>query len=242
MSFVRFDLEGDMALWRNYQESMGAYSCLGPAPANLAGLAGAALGFASPCSLGATNPDYRENARLSKKGLPWPVSPELLAWQRENDLHAACRWNGGIPSRAAWNVKGIKEIKPGGTLLMQQQVIMHPRYEVVFRLPVDECPRLALALRTPAFPLYLGASCCRAIIRSIHITETAPDGEGWAFHTTGGAWGEATPFSRHRVDATASFERIRRDGYWIYPTPEHPGIAAGSPLVRCWCSADECGL
>lgn len=242
MSFVCLDLEGDMALWRDYQESMGAYSCLGPAPSNLAGLAGAALGFASPTSQGASAPDFKKNAVLSKKGLPWPVSPELLAWQQEHDLHVACRWKGDIPAREPWNVKGIKEIKAGDILRMQQQVIMAPRYEVVFQLPGVECDRLAAALRMPAFPLYLGASFCRAIIRNVRITEALPSGDGWAFHTSGGAWGEATPFSRHRTDAEAAFERIRRDGYWIYPTPEYPGLLTDSPLVRSWCSAGECRL
>ncbi|MEG0587599.1 MAG: CRISPR-associated protein Cas5 [Akkermansia sp.] len=243
MSLVCFELSGDMALWRNFQESMGAYSCLGPAPSNIAGLIGAALGFASPYSQGvapqAIHTKLTATEKKKKDQLPWPISPELLIWEKANDLHVACRWIGGIPRREAWNVKGIKAIKEGDTLRMQQQVIMSPHYEIVIQLPEHEVKAVINALKTPAFPLYLGSSFCRAIIRNIRICPQFPNENNWAHHLTGAALGEATPFSRHRVDADTSYERIRRDGYWIYPTPEQPGINTPHPLVRAWCSADH---
>ena len=34
MSILIFELAGEMAMWRNVYESMGSYSCLGPAPGN----------------------------------------------------------------------------------------------------------------------------------------------------------------------------------------------------------------
>ena len=82
MSILIFELAGEMAMWRNVYESMGSYSCLGPAPGNLAGVIGAALGFASPRSQAAEKPDAKQLKNWDKAGLPWPVSPELLAWER----------------------------------------------------------------------------------------------------------------------------------------------------------------
>ncbi len=84
MSILIFELAGEMAMWRNVYESMGSYSCLGPAPGNLAGLIGAALGFASPRSQAAVAPDEKQLKALDKGGLPWPLSPELLAWEEAN--------------------------------------------------------------------------------------------------------------------------------------------------------------
>lgn len=234
MSILLFELAGEMALWRNVYESMGSYSCLGPAPGNLAGLIGAALGFASPRSQAAREPDAKKLKTQDKEGLPWPVSPELLAWEEENDFHAACRWTGGFPRRTPWNVNGCKEIGKGENLRIQQQVIENPRYEVAVALPGLEAERVAVALQRPAFPLSLGASFCRAVIRNVRIAETVPESPYWAFHTESGALGEATPFSRHIVDADHCFERIRSDGYWVYPTPEQPGVLAADPLVRGW--------
>ncbi len=239
MSILLFELTGDMALWRNVYDSMGSYSCLGPAPSNLAGLCGAALGFASPRSHGANAPDTKELKTLDKKGLPWPVSPELLAWEEKNDFHVACRWTGSFPIRVPWNVNGQKEIGKGENLRIQQQVILNPSYEVAMRLPQTEAEKLAAALRTPAFPLYLGASFCRAIVRNIRIAEALPEADNWAFHTAEVPLGEAVPFSRHIVDQTTCFERIESCGYWIYPTKENPDVRPENPLIRGWIRKGE---
>ncbi len=239
MSILLFELAGEMALWRNVFESMGSYSCLGPAPSNLAGLIGAALGFASPRSQAAREPDGKALKKMDKEGLPWPVSPELLAWEEKNDFHVGCRWTGAFPRRVPWNVNGCKEIGKGENLRIQQQVIEKPRYEIAVKLPDAEAERVASALRRPAFPLSLGASFCRAAIRNVRIAEAVPESPDWAFHTDGGALGEATPFSRHIIDSDRCFERIRSDGYWIYPTPEQPGVLAADPLVRGWVRSAE---
>ena len=234
MSILIFELAGDMALWRNVYDSMGSYSCLGPAPGNLAGICGAALGFASPRSMAAKAPDAKLLKQLDKNGLPWPVSPELLVWEVENDFHVACRWTGGIPVRAPWNVNGCKEIGKLENLRIQQQVIHNPSYEVAVRLPEPAAGELVKALRQPAFPLALGASFCRAIVRKVRIAEELPESANWAFHVDGIPLGEAVPFSRHIVNANECFERIESDGYWIYPTPEIPGIRQENPFVRGW--------
>ena len=237
MSILIFEVTGDMALWRNVYEPMGNYSCLGPAPSNLAGLCGAALGFASPRSHAAelNAEDTKKISNFEKKGLPWPLSPELLAWEETNDVQTACRWIGKIPIRAPWNVNGNKTINDSNeNLRIQQQVIFNPAYEVALRLKHDtEVQRLAAALKRPAFPLALGASFCRAIVRNIRISETLPENSGWA-HRSQVPLGEAVPLSRHVVNPEDCFERIESDGYWLYPTPEFQGIAQDSPFVSSW--------
>lgn len=233
MSLLLFELTGEMALWRNVYESMGSFSCLGPAPSALAGLCGAALGFPSPRSQAAEKPDEKLLQTQWKKGLPWPVSPELLQWEQSNDFHVACRWTGGIPRRVPWNVNGCKEVKVGTNLRMQQQVIEKPSYEVGIRIPEDAARKLADALRTPAFPLFLGCSFCPAILRNIRQADALTESNGWAFHTDRTSLGESTPFSRHVVSVStgASFERLKIDGYWVYPTPEMPGVLQTDPLI-----------
>lgn len=234
MKIVLFELAGEMAMWRNVYESMGSFSCLGPAPSNLAGLIGAALGFASPRSQAAVNPDEKALKNQGKGGLPWPVSPELLAWEEACDLRVGCRWLGSFPRRVSYNVNGCKEINGGENLRMQQQVIEHPRYEVAASLPDAEAERVKLALLQPKFPLCLGASFCRAIVREVRLLEQLPEADNWAFRSELSALGEAVPFSRHIVNPELNFERIQSDGYWVYPTPDNPGVANVSPLEHSW--------
>lgn len=234
MSILIFELAGEMAMWRNVYESMGSYSCLGPAPGNLAGLIGAALGFASPRSQAAAAPDEKQLKALDKGGLPWPLSSELLAWEEANDFRSACRWTGGIPCRVPWNVNGYKELGGSENLRLQQQVITDPRYEVAVALPDTEAEHVAAALKCPAFPLCLGASFCRAVVREVRVADVVPESPYWAFRAESGSIGEVVPFSRHIVDPGNCFERIRSDGYWVYPTPEQPGVVSADPLVRGW--------
>ncbi len=234
MKILLFELSGEMAMWRNVYESMGSYSCLGPAPSNLAGIIGAALGFASPRSQAAEKHDEKRLKLWDKGGLPWPVSTELLTWEETCDFHVACRWLGREVRRAPWNVNGCKEINRSDNLRLQQQVILEPAYEVAVKLPEEESERVAAALRKPAFPLCLGASFCRAIVRDVRVEDSVPKSPLWAFPRSIGTLGEATPFSRHIVNPDSCFERIRSDGYWIYPTPEQPGIIEDDPLVCGW--------
>ncbi len=223
-----------MAMWRNPYESMGSFSCLGPAPSNIAGLLGAALGFAAPRSQAAVPQDENLLQKLSREGLPWPVSTELLQWEESNDYHVACRWTGGIPRRVSWNVNGCKEIGKGDNLRMQQQVIENPAYEVVVRVPHEAAEKLEVALKTPAFPLFLGASFCRAIIQNVMVQEALPSGGNWA-QKKEIAWGEVVPLSRHIVNAAEVHERICSDGYWIYPTPVFQGELLPDPLIKGYC-------
>ncbi|OPY88932.1 MAG: CRISPR-associated protein (Cas_Cas5) [Smithella sp. PtaU1.Bin162] len=234
MAFLFFNLSGDMAMWRNPYESMGSFSSLGPAPSNIAGLLGAALGFPSPRSLAAGQQDSKKLKDQMKKGLPWPVSPELLKWEHDNDYHVACRWTGGTPYRMPWNVNGVKEISKGDNLRLQQQVIEKPSYDVLVKLNREEADRSATALKNPAFPLFLGASFCRAIVKNIDIMENIPDGGNWAMHKQY-VFGEATPFTRHVINAEETFERVVSDGYWVYPEPSNPGEILEDPLVKGYC-------
>ncbi|MDD5502970.1 MAG: CRISPR-associated protein Cas5 [Candidatus Thermoplasmatota archaeon] len=237
MTYLIFELSGDMAMWRNPFESMGSYSCLGPSPANLAGLLGAAMGMASPRSQGAAT-DWKALKQLDKNGLPWPVSPELLKWEEDNDYQVACRWQGGFPRRIPWNVNGCKEIGKGENLRLQQQVIDRPLYQVVVRLEASAAAATAGALQRPAFPLYLGASFCPAVVKQIRISDELPSGGNWAqFKKT--AWGEVTPLSRHVINANETCERIHSDGYWLYPTPDFPGEIQTDPLIKGYCRLEK---
>lgn len=234
MSYLVFELTGDMAMWRNPYESMGSFSCLGPAPSNIAGLLGAALGFASPRSQGAADQNEKQLQALSQKGLPWPVSEEMLQWEEANDYHVACRWTGDFPRRVPWNVNGCKEIGKGENLRIQQQIIENPAYEIVVRLSREAAKKMEAALKNPAFPLFLGASFCRAIIKNVRIQDELPPGGNWA-QQKDIAWGEATPLSRHIVNAADTHERICSNGYWIYPTPAFQGELLPDPLIKGYC-------
>ncbi len=237
MKFVCFRLSGETALWRNVYEAIGSFSCLGPAPSALAGLCGAALGFPSPRSQGEPAPDVQALKKQAQGGLQWPVSPQLLEWEKANDCHVACRWRGGMVRRIAWNVNGIKDIHEPENLRMQQQLVSAPDYDVVIRLTdAAAASELAEALSQPAFRLYLGCSCCPAIVREIQLQdEFQQTGGNWAFHVRQNALGEATPLTRHRVGAAQSFDRLAIDGYWIYPTPEMPGVTEADPLTATYC-------
>lgn len=237
MSYLIFELSGDMAMWRNPFESMGSFSCLGPSPANIAGLLGAAMGMPSPCSQGVDDPDWKHLRQLDKQGLPWPVSPELLRWEQDNDYHVACRWTGGLPYRIAWNVNGCKTIRTGENLRLQQQVIDRPSYEVAVRLTREVAEQTAAALKCPAFPLYLGASFCPAIVRHVTVDEKLPPSNDWAQYKKN-VWGEATPLSLHVINAEASGERIVSRGYWLYPTPDFSGEIQEDPLIKGYCLID----
>lgn len=235
MNLLLFELSGDLAMWRNVYESMGSFSCIGPAPGNLAGLFGAALGFASPRSQAAENTDQELLKCEWKKGLPWPLSPELLAWEEANDLKTACRWTGGFPARVPWNINGCKEINKSENLRLQQQVILNPRYDVAVKLAEEtEARRLKDALQCPAFPLCLGASFCRAIVRNVRLADAIPDGKRWAFRSGSGSLGEVVPLSRHIVDPAENFERIVSEGYWVYPVPDNPDRMDTDPFERTW--------
>jgi len=238
MHYLVFELTGELAMWRNPYESMGSFSCLGPAPSNIAGIIGAALGFASPRSQAAAEPNEKALKEQAKGGLPWPVSPELLQWQKDNEYHVACRWTGGFPKRLPWNVNGLKDPSSNTNLRIQQQVIENPSYEVALKLSLEVATRVADALRTPAFPLFLGASFCPAIVKKVRVQENRPEGNGWAYQKSAFAVGEATPLSRHVINADECFERIQADGYWVYPTPLWPGEQQPDPFIRGYCEVE----
>jgi len=240
MRYIRFELTGDMAMWRNPYEPVGSYSCLGPSPSQIAGLLGAALGFAAPRSAAAKlSPKDKTLKATHKIGLPWPVSSELLRWQEDNDYAVACRWLGAIPHRIQWNINGFKSVKDlKSNLRLQQQVVDQPKYEVLIRIAnLSVAERVVEALHNPAFPVCLGASFCRAIIKHVGLLETVPQvagGNDWAYHKACLPIGEAAPFSCHVINPEQTGERIVADGYWVYPTPLHhsPKSESSDPCIR----------
>jgi len=244
-AYLAFILEGDLALWRNAYEPVGSYSCLGPAPSQIAGLLGAAMGMLSPRSHAALTDaqTLKRLRRLRRNGLPWPVAPALLQWEEAYDYAVACRWLGGVPRRIPWNVNGVKEMtRPFDPqpLRLQQQVIDRPRYEVLVRLnDRGAVAGLAQALRNPRFPLFLGAAFCRAIVRSVRVLDEPPtpkSEESWAYRREEITAGETVPFFCHVVNAEETFERVVADGFWVYPTPLHLPEAGiqGDPCCRGW--------
>lgn len=242
MSYLIFELSGEMAMWRNPYESMGSFSALGPAPSNIAGLLGAAMGFAAPRSQAAEDTPDKDSMlkKMDKGGLPWPLSNELLEWEKSTDLHVACRWNGGYPHRIPWNLNGCKDVAlKEGNIRMQQQVIVNPMYEVAVKAPESELKRLESALKQPAFPLYLGASFCKAIIKNVRIEKVLPDNGNWAFGVEKFAIGESVPLSRHVTNPEQCFERIQADGYWVYPTDVSTAKKLDDPFVRTYCTVEE---
>ena len=223
-----FSLKGDIALWRNPYEPMGTFSSLGPAPSHLAGMLGAAMGMATPHSIGSGRRNDAALKHFRKKGLFWPLSEELLQWQERNNYAIAVRWLGKIPKRISWNVNGIKGFKGSDSstnLRILQQIIENPEYEVLIRLNNrDAVKKAGKAIRNPAFPLYLGASFCRAIVenvREIEAPQVVSEGNAWAYRTEKLTVGECTPFTQHVVNQKECFERISCDGFWVYPTPLH---------------------
>lgn len=234
MKHVVFDLTGELAMWRNPYESMGSFSSLGPAPSNIAGLIGAALGLASPRSQASAGADAEKLKKMERNGLPWPVSEELLRWEEENDFHVACRWTGDFPKRIPWNVNGHKEVKfTGETLRIQQQVIQSPSYEVAVRIANDKAAdELAYSLKNPSFRLYLGATFCPAIVKTVSLQNEMTPRSNWACLREDIGFGEVTPFFRHIVNPEKTFERLRADGYWLYSTPEEGGESRKDPFVK----------
>ncbi len=232
MKIVLFTLTGDLALWRNVYDSMGSYSCLGPAPSALAGLCGAALGFAAPRSFGGKTEEKKIPKGKKTAGPIWPVSPELLQWLVDKEVTFACRWTGSYPKRITWNVNGLKEIGKTENLRMQQQVIQSPCYEVAVQLVESAAQELAEALKRPAFRLFLGCSQCPAIVQHVRLTDSLPDSSDWAFHHEENVPGETVPFSRLSLSGQESGNRVVIEGYWVYPIPGLPGIRLDNPFVK----------
>lgn len=244
MHVLTFQLSGDLALWRNPYEPVGSYSALGPAPSNLAGLLGAVMGWAGPRSYAMIEPHSNEAEQVKKTrkkgaiGPVWPVAPDLLAWQKTQDLHLACAWLGGNPRRISWNVNGYKNTDMEN-LRLQQQVIVRPCYRVAVGLKEETAAdELAMHLRSPVFPVYLGESAFRGIITNIARVEDAGVNaapHGWAYRVEHLGLGELMPFSRHVVASAEPSKRVVTEGFWTYPTPLHaPPVQAEIPWVQAY--------
>ena len=220
-------------MWRNPHECNGSFSTVGPAPSHISGLIGASLGFASPWSQGATNPDMKKFEKMKKGGLSWPVSEELLIWLEQYDFHVACRWNGDyLPKRIQWNVNGLNNVKSTkDNLRIQQQVLLNPSYEVAVRInDGDVADKLAKHLKEPSFKLYLGASFCPAFVKKAQLQDEIDVGKNWAFVDENPVYGEATPLFKHVVNPEETFERLVSDGYWVYPMDEKN--KSNNPFVK----------
>lgn len=217
MHIVSFKLSGELAMWRHVEDAKGSYSCLGPAPSNIAGICGAAFGFASPVSVAGLNrrgSGERNSSRSRDERRPlWPISSELLLWQEEVDYHIACALTSRL-RRSSYNVNGYKLATEWGNLQMPQSVLIEPEYQIAVGVKErEQAIRLRTALENPIFPIYLGASFCRGFITDVCLLEQLNSNVRWAQRVPSFGDPEATPFSTH---VTCGFPRITTDGYWNY--------------------------
>lgn len=242
-TYLSFTLWGSHALWRNPYSLHGDYSALGPPPSQIAGLLGAAHGFAAPRTIASSVPLGSKWLKgMGLKGVPHPVSPELLEWQEKNEYAFGCRWLGGVPRRVSWNICGHKDasrIFAQERLRRRRMVVEAPRYQVLVRLNNQGAAEVAArAILNPAFPMYLGNADYRAIVEDILVLR-APRmvgyGCGWAYRVSSGVPGEVQPFTCHVVNPGECGERITIEGDWMYPTPRMPRSAVGNADDPCVC-------
>jgi CRISPR-associated Cas5-like protein len=211
MNLLAFILHGEMALWRNPEDSVGNLSCLGPAPSHLAGIVGAAFGWSS------TNRVFPPKCLVT-----WPVAEELLAWGREHRPKVACRLLSAA-RRTSLNVNGFKNAQTLEYTRLQQSVLHEPRYEVVLGLQSGAAAEaLRLALLNPAFRVFLGSSFCPAFI--LNPARTEPTKTACWARWTEDIQGDSTPFTRHVLD-TKTQVRISKSGYWNYRNPPEVALA-----------------
>ena len=206
---ILFRLWGELALWRSFEDPTGNFSCAGPAPSNIAGICGAALGMVAPKNIASQRVEDKQN----KSNLRWPVSQALLSWEQQEDYHVGCSLESPI-RRIKYNVNGFK-MSTGFDTLRSQQVVLHqPSYRVAVRLKTQaKAIELAEALKHPAFPIFLGASFCRGFVSEVCLTATLPATTPWASHTEAMGGLDSTPLSCHVLSGAP---RIRRVGYWDY--------------------------
>src|ERR1700720_3352183 len=93
---ISFTLRGDIAFWRDFEDSVGNLTCLGPAPSNILGIIGACFGWSS------TNQPHNQKGQA-----PWAYSSQLKKWVERNEPKVAARLL-RAPQRIAMSVNGFK--------------------------------------------------------------------------------------------------------------------------------------
>src|SRR6516165_3937887 len=114
MSIVAFRLQGDIAFWRDFEDSVGNLTCLGPAPSHILGIIGASFGWSS------TNQSHNQKGQP-----PWPFAPRLKEWVDQNRPKVAAQLL-RVPQRISLNINGFKNAQTLAYTRIQQTVLEDP--------------------------------------------------------------------------------------------------------------------
>jgi CRISPR-associated Cas5-like protein len=205
MSILAFTLRGDIAFWRDFEDSVGNLTCLGPAPSHILGIIAACFGWSS------TNRPHNQKGQA-----PWPYAAQLKTWVETNKPKVAARLL-SVPVRIPLSVNGFKNAQTLEYTRIQQTVLENPAYQVALSLESEkELSNLESALMAPAFRVCMGSQFCPAFIRD--VTRLSPDANGrWAFFTP--AIGpDSTPLTI--MELCDPKNRIHKSGYWNYLAQE----------------------
>jgi CRISPR-associated Cas5-like protein len=205
MTTISFTLRGDIAFWRDFEDSVGNLTCLGPAPSNILGIIGACFGWSS------TNQPHNRKGEV-----PWAYSSQLKKWVERNKPKVAARLL-HAPQRIAMSVNGFKNAQTLDYTRIQQTVLEDPAYQIGISVSSDEEVKdLESALKKPAFRVCMGSQFCPAFIRDVGHLD--PDMKApWAFVSpTIGA--DSTPLTL--MDLSNPKNRVHKTGYWNYLTTD----------------------
>jgi CRISPR-associated Cas5-like protein len=201
MRILTFRLKGEIAFWRDFEDSVGNLTCLGPAPTHLLGIIGACFGWSS------TNQPHNQKGRA-----PWPYAEELLKWVGTNKPKVAARLL-NRPRRTAMSVNGIKNAATLESTRIQQTVLEEPEYLIVVSIENEHAIKeLAPALKSPKFRICMGSQFCPAFISNISESSTDQE-ENWAT-TAQTIGGDSTPLTV--LDLKTPTNRLHKIGYWNY--------------------------
>jgi CRISPR-associated Cas5-like protein len=203
MSILAFTLQGDIAFWRDFEDSVGNLTCLGPAPSHILGIIAACFGWSS------TNRPHNQKGQA-----PWPYATQLKTWVETNRPKVAARLL-SVPARIPLSINGFKNAQTLEYTRIQQTVLESAAYQVAVSLESEkELSHLESALMAPIFRVCMGSQFCPAFIRD--IKHLSPDANGrWAFFTPEiGA--DSTPLTI--LDLSDPKNRIHKSGYWNYLT------------------------
>jgi CRISPR-associated Cas5-like protein len=201
MNILAFKLEADIGFWRDFEDSVGNLTCLGPAPSHILGIIGACFGWSST------------NQQHYKKGqVPWPYAASLKSWVQAHRPKVAARLL-NLPARIALSVNGFKSAATLEYTRIQQTVLENPAYQVAVSLETqEELGNLESALKAPVFRVCMGSQFCPAFIRE--IAELSGDTRAkWASFTPA-IDADSTPLTV--MDLSNPENRVHKTGYWNY--------------------------
>jgi CRISPR-associated Cas5-like protein len=201
MSILSFTLQGDIAFWRDFEDSVGNLTCLGPAPSHILGIIGACFGWSST-----NQPHYQQGEA------PWPFAGQLKVWVANNRPKVAARLL-KIPQRISLSVNGFKNAQTLDYTRIQQSVLEDPFYQVAVKLDAgEEIRNLESVLKKPIFKVCMGSQFCPAFIREV-AQLNADSKANWALLSPV-IGSDSIPLTV--LDLSNSKNRVHKVGYWNY--------------------------